>query len=90
MEHEPLDVPGWYRNLKTQLDAYRQQNGKYPLIKRGEVRQDAESHEYVKPDGTTGFVVFEYKTVGDEEHRRSFGIGDEVSRYKDWSPVRIT
>lgn len=63
-------------------------NQKYKQFKRGEYNDSVEVHEYVMPNGGTGYVAYVYAEEGDLTYCRSFHVGEaQLPQLTSWQLV---
>jgi hypothetical protein len=79
-------------NNREQLEAiqenYRLLNRKYKQYKRGELHEALEIHEYVRPNGGIGYVIFLHAEESVDRYIKLYLFNNQTfSLYQDWSLV---
>jgi hypothetical protein len=84
-----------FTDIKQEQDKYLALRGKYFQVKAGErasldrsiklnsMTTNQEIHEYVCPDGSVGFTLYEYRMNGAIKEQKATGFGCGSATY-DW------
>jgi hypothetical protein len=60
--------------------------GKYKFYKRGVINDSVEVHEYVRPDGGVGYIIYVYAVEGGDTYVKTFEVGDEpIDTITSWT-----
>lgn len=75
-------------DIDTAQATYLSTHSKYRQYLRGEFNESVEVHEYVRPDGGVGYVIYVYAVEGSDTYAKSYTYGTEpIIPIHNWTKI---